>query len=140
MFVLAEGAAPPGGRCLAQSLSAPTADSLRSKLTRAAICRSWPSAPDREGEQLQRGKYNRDAKKINKNKQLLNFGRSTRGVRGRARGFCGASAVDPREEGESCSSRRGHFSRGQSDNNRVIQPAEQPAGQSQRVHGWLPPL
>lgn len=93
VFVLAEGAAPPGGRCLAQSLSAPTADSLRSKLTRAAICRSWPSAPDREGEQLQRGKYNRDAKKQT-NKKTNNS--STLAVRPAGCADVRGAVVEPR--------------------------------------------
>lgn len=135
-----------GGACRpssAQSVTLPSAvtpiaDSLRSKLTaarpRAAICRSWRSAPDRGGS---------SAREVNTAEtpnspplpQLWPFGCGYADVRGAT--ASGASTVAPREEGESCSCWRGHFSSGQSANNRVIQPAEQPAGQTQPTRARL---
>lgn len=81
VFVLGEGVAPPGGGgavlgSVTLRRQPPFKVNESRNLPELAKC-----ARSRR-EQLQRGKYNRDAKKKEKEKQLVNFGRSTRGLRG----------------------------------------------------------
>lgn len=120
VFVRREGAAPLG-RCLSTGLRSVSHSPLRRRSDRrrppfkvngcaqeSCNLPEFAKCSRSRREQRQRGKYSRNTELLAAASTLSSFGRGCADVRGAT--ASGASAVDPREEGESCSSWRGHFS------------------------------